>query len=65
MVNSPKRSTPARKELRASNWFTMMLKSFKMWLNAPKLWDTTPSSMLPAKYRGATTAPGRIWMRNW
>jgi hypothetical protein len=28
-----------------------------------ELWLITPNSISPRKYRGATTAAGRIWMR--
>ena len=35
-----------------------------MWLNAEEDWLMTPKSILPWKYKGATTAEGRICMRN-
>mmetsp|Transcript_3900 Transcript_3900/g.9419 ORF Transcript_3900/g.9419 Transcript_3900/m.9419 type:complete len:221 (+) Transcript_3900:685-1347(+) len=52
------RSMPAENRESCSNWFTMMLRSFRMWLKAPTDWLMTPSSMAPAKYRGATTVTG-------
>mmetsp|Transcript_27432 Transcript_27432/g.56777 ORF Transcript_27432/g.56777 Transcript_27432/m.56777 type:complete len:260 (+) Transcript_27432:892-1671(+) len=58
------RSMPAENLESCSNWLTMMLRSFRMWLKAPTDWLMTPSSMAPAKYRGATTVTGRSWIRN-
>jgi hypothetical protein len=41
----------------------MREKSRNTMLNAENDWLKTPKSILPAKYKGATTAAGKSWMR--
>lgn len=41
-----------------------METSVRMWLKAEELWLMTPNSISPRKKSGATTAAGRIWIKN-
>ena len=41
-----------------------METSVRIWLNADELWLMTPNSISPRKNSGATTAAGRIWIKN-
>ena len=49
--------------LHHKKWYTMIEKSLKTLLNTEKDLLITPNSIFPAKYRGATTAAGKSWMR--
>ena len=43
VINELRRSIPAENELSCSNWFTMTVKSLRIWLNAPTDCEITPS----------------------